>query len=80
MKLHNHSVIYMKQEKLRNEARFPKVNTVLHCSISSQLNNTHDHINIPLKQRMVSLSGGYSKPTYIHAFYPSMHNHNYACA
>ena len=39
-----------------NEARFPKVNSTVHYSICSQLNNIHDHIHIPLKQSVVSLS------------------------
>ena len=30
-------------EELRNEDKFPTV----HCSVCSQLNITHDHINIP---------------------------------
>ena len=45
----NHSIICTRQEELGNEARFPKVNTTVHCSTCSQLNNTHDHIDIPLK-------------------------------
>ena len=43
------------------------MNTTVHCSICSQLNNTHGHIDIPLKQSIVSLSGGYWKPTYAHS-------------
>ena len=55
IKLHNHVIICTRQEELGKEARFPKVNTTVHCSTYSQLNNTHDHMDIPLKQSMVSL-------------------------
>ena len=43
-----------RQEELGNEARFSKVNITVHCSIYSQLNNTHDHIDTPLKQTVIS--------------------------
>ena len=46
IKIHNHSIICTRQEELGNEARFPKVIGTVHCSICSQLNNTHDHIAI----------------------------------
>ena len=39
IKLHNHSIIYTRQEYLGNEYRFPNVITTVQCSICSQLNN-----------------------------------------
>ena len=49
-------MICTRQEELGNEDRFPKVNTTVHCSICSELKNTHNHVDIPLKQSMVSLN------------------------
>ena len=39
MKLHNHSTVYTSQEQLGNESRFPKVITIVLCSLCRQLNN-----------------------------------------
>ena len=56
-KLHNHSSICTRQE-LGNPVKFPKVNTTAlqHMQPAKQYSG---HIDIPLKQFMVSLSGGY---------------------
>ena len=35
-----------------NEARFPKVHTTVHCSICSQLNNTHGHTYVTIFDKM----------------------------
>ena len=62
-----YNIICTMWEELENEVRFSKVNSSVHCSLCSQLNNILDHLGYPFKTIYRSLSSGCLKPMYTYA-------------